>query len=87
MKKTVATILASLMITGAMVGAAATPAAAAPYHPVPPHHVLVVPFHHVMRPPVVVVHHPRHWREHEVCKVTFHNHHRTRVCIWVPDHR
>ncbi|HEV7717428.1 MAG TPA: hypothetical protein VGO70_00470 [Arsenicitalea sp.] len=34
----------------------------------------------------VVIHHPAHWNQHQVCKVTVRNHHKIKVCTWVNNH-
>ena len=33
---------------------------------------------------VVVVKHPAHWGQHQVCKTSWdHHHHKVKVCTWV----
>ena len=32
------------------------------------------------------VKHPAHWGQHQVCKTSWHHHHKVKVCTWVKSH-
>ena len=73
MKRIIATTLTALMLAGVAAGGSLQTASAAPFHPLI-HAIVSMSTHH------------KHWHEHQVCKRTWHHHHKVTVCYWVPNH-
>ena len=70
MKNILVAAVAALTIAGLSSAAFAAPVVVVKGHPGPAK--------------VVVVKHPAHWHQHQVCKIKVGpHHHKTKVCVWV----